>query len=136
MTPCRTAAGSPGRSAIGYPRRSGTCRPRTAGASRTVRYRRVLARRELPVGRADLSAGQPAAAREADPRPHQAAPARALGDQSRPKLYLCSPEDRPVIFAYHGYPWLIHRLTYKRTNHDNIHVRGYIEKGTTTTPFD
>jgi xylulose-5-phosphate/fructose-6-phosphate phosphoketolase len=44
--------------------------------------------------------------------------------------------DRPVIFAYHGYPMLIHRLTYRRTNHDNIHVRGYKEEGTTTTPFD
>ena len=44
--------------------------------------------------------------------------------------------DRPVIFAYHGYPWLIHRLTYRRTNHSNIHVRGYKEEGTTTTPFD
>ena len=44
--------------------------------------------------------------------------------------------DRPVVFAYHGYPWLIHRLTYRRTNHDNIHVRGYKEMGTTTTPFD
>lgn len=44
--------------------------------------------------------------------------------------------NRPVIFAYHGYPYLIHRLTYKRTNHDNIHVRGFIEEGTTTTPFD
>ncbi|HUN79322.1 MAG TPA: phosphoketolase family protein [Solirubrobacteraceae bacterium] len=43
---------------------------------------------------------------------------------------------QPVIFAYHGYPWLIHRLTYRRTNHDNIHVRGYKEEGTTTTPFD
>jgi xylulose-5-phosphate/fructose-6-phosphate phosphoketolase len=43
---------------------------------------------------------------------------------------------RPVIFAYHGYPSLIHRLTYRRTNHDNLHVRGYIEEGTTTTPFD
>ncbi|WP_243056760.1 phosphoketolase [Nocardioides sp. SR21] len=43
---------------------------------------------------------------------------------------------QPVIFAYHGYPWLIHRLTYKRTNHANIHVRGYKEEGTTTTPFD
>ena len=41
-----------------------------------------------------------------------------------------------MIFAYHGYPWLIHRLTYRRTNHDNIHVRGYKEEGTTTTPFD
>jgi len=44
--------------------------------------------------------------------------------------------DRPVVFAYHGYPWLIHRLTYSRRNHHNIHVRGYIEEGTTTTPFD
>lgn len=45
-------------------------------------------------------------------------------------------KDQPVIFAYHGYPTLIHRLTYKRTNHHNIHVRGFIEEGTTTTPFD
>jgi xylulose-5-phosphate/fructose-6-phosphate phosphoketolase len=44
--------------------------------------------------------------------------------------------DKPVVFAHHGYPWLIHRLTYRRTNHDNIHVRGYKEEGTTTTPFD
>jgi len=44
--------------------------------------------------------------------------------------------DKPIIFAYHGYPWLIHRLTYRRTNHANIHVRGYKEEGTTTTPFD
>jgi xylulose-5-phosphate/fructose-6-phosphate phosphoketolase len=44
--------------------------------------------------------------------------------------------DRPVLFAYHGYPWLIHRLTYRRTNHANVHVRGYKEEGTTTTPFD
>jgi xylulose-5-phosphate/fructose-6-phosphate phosphoketolase len=44
--------------------------------------------------------------------------------------------DRPIIFAYHGYPWLIHRLTYRRTNHANIHARGYKEEGTTTTPFD
>ncbi len=44
--------------------------------------------------------------------------------------------DKPVIFAFHGYPWLIHRLTYRRTNHHNLHVRGYIEEGTTTTPFD
>jgi len=43
---------------------------------------------------------------------------------------------RPVVFAYHGYPWLIHRLTYRRTNHSNLHVRGYKEEGTTTTPFD
>jgi xylulose-5-phosphate/fructose-6-phosphate phosphoketolase len=44
--------------------------------------------------------------------------------------------DKPIIFAYHGYPWLIHRLTYRRNGHDNIHVRGYKEEGTTTTPFD
>jgi xylulose-5-phosphate/fructose-6-phosphate phosphoketolase len=44
--------------------------------------------------------------------------------------------DRPIIFAYHGYPWLIHRLAYRRTNHPNLHVRGYKEEGTTTTPFD
>jgi hypothetical protein len=44
--------------------------------------------------------------------------------------------DKPIIFAFHGYPWLIHRLTYRRTNHPNLHVRGYKEEGTTTTPFD
>jgi xylulose-5-phosphate/fructose-6-phosphate phosphoketolase len=43
---------------------------------------------------------------------------------------------KPIVFAYHGYPWLIHRLAYRRTNHDNLHVRGYKEEGTTTTPFD
>src|SRR5881397_1901957 len=44
--------------------------------------------------------------------------------------------DRPIIFNFHGYPWLIHRLTYRRTNHKNLHVRGYKEEGTTSTPFD
>jgi len=44
--------------------------------------------------------------------------------------------DRPIVFAFHGYPWLIHRLTYRRTNHSSLHVRGYKEEGTTTTPFD
>jgi xylulose-5-phosphate/fructose-6-phosphate phosphoketolase len=44
--------------------------------------------------------------------------------------------DKPIIFAFHGYPWLIHRLTYRRTNHRNLHVRGYKEEGTITTPFD
>jgi xylulose-5-phosphate/fructose-6-phosphate phosphoketolase len=44
--------------------------------------------------------------------------------------------DKPIIFAYHGYPWLIHRMTYRRTNHGNLHVRGFKEEGTTTTPFD
>jgi xylulose-5-phosphate/fructose-6-phosphate phosphoketolase len=45
-------------------------------------------------------------------------------------------KDKPIVFAFHGYPWLIHRLTYRRTNHGNLHVRGYKEEGTTTTPFD
>ncbi|MEO7502858.1 MAG: phosphoketolase family protein [Gemmatimonadaceae bacterium] len=44
--------------------------------------------------------------------------------------------DRPIVFAFHGYPWLIHRLTYRRTSHGQLHVRGYVEEGTTTTPFD
>jgi len=62
-----------------------------------------------------------------DQHPH------GLSDETFDKLFTT---DRPVIFAYHGYPYLIHRLTYKRTNHQNIHVRGFIEEGTTTTPFD
>jgi xylulose-5-phosphate/fructose-6-phosphate phosphoketolase len=45
-------------------------------------------------------------------------------------------KDKPIVFAFHGYPWLIHRLTYRRTNHQNMHVRGYKEEGTTSTPFD
>lgn len=45
-------------------------------------------------------------------------------------------KDKPVIFAFHAYPWLIHKLTYRRANHNNIHVRGYKEEGTITTPFD
>jgi xylulose-5-phosphate/fructose-6-phosphate phosphoketolase len=56
-----------------------------------------------------------------------------LPDQDFDDLFT---QDRPVIFAFHGYPWLIHRLTYRRTNHDNLHVRGYKEEGTITTPFD
>jgi xylulose-5-phosphate/fructose-6-phosphate phosphoketolase len=56
-----------------------------------------------------------------------------LSEQEFDALFTTS---RPVIFAYHGYPWLIHRLTYRRANHHNIHVRGYKEEGTTTTPFD
>jgi xylulose-5-phosphate/fructose-6-phosphate phosphoketolase len=55
---------------------------------------------------------------------------------SDPEFDALFTEDRPVIFAFHGYPWLIHRLTYRRRNHHNIHVRGYKENGTTTTPFD
>jgi len=56
-----------------------------------------------------------------------------LPDRDFDSLFTTS---KPVIFAYHGYPWLIHRLTYRRNNHDNLHVRGYKEEGTTTTPFD
>ena len=64
--------------------------------------------------------------------PHDEHP-HGLADRDFDALFTT---DRPVIFAYHGYPWLIHRLTYRRTNHDNLHVRGYKEEGTTTTPFD
>jgi xylulose-5-phosphate/fructose-6-phosphate phosphoketolase len=56
-----------------------------------------------------------------------------LPDEEFDRLF---PVGTPVVFAFHGYPWLIHRLTYRRHNHDNIHVRGYKEEGTTTTPFD
>src|SRR5260370_131200 len=56
-----------------------------------------------------------------------------LSDQDFDSLFT---KDKPIIFAFHGYPWLIHRLTYRRTNHKNLHVRGYKEEGTTTTPFD
>ncbi len=56
-----------------------------------------------------------------------------LNDQDFDALFT---RDKPVIFAFHGYPWLIHRLTYRRANHDNFHVHGYREEGTTTTPFD
>jgi xylulose-5-phosphate/fructose-6-phosphate phosphoketolase len=56
-----------------------------------------------------------------------------LADETFDSLFT---QDRPVIFAYHGYPYLIHRLTYKRANHDNFHVHGFREEGTTTTPFD
>ncbi|HEY4125021.1 MAG TPA: hypothetical protein VGM36_10430, partial [Rhizomicrobium sp.] len=56
-----------------------------------------------------------------------------MEDQDFDELFT---KDKPVIFAYHGYPAMIHKLTYRRYNHDNIHVRGYKEEGTTTTPFD
>jgi xylulose-5-phosphate/fructose-6-phosphate phosphoketolase len=56
-----------------------------------------------------------------------------LSDQDFDALFTA---DKPIVFAYHGYPWLIHRLTYRRHNHRNLHVRGYKEEGTTTTPFD
>ena len=56
-----------------------------------------------------------------------------IPDEDFDRMFTC---DKPVIFAFHGYPWIIHRLTYRRKNHSNIHVRGYKEEGTTTTPFD
>jgi xylulose-5-phosphate/fructose-6-phosphate phosphoketolase len=56
-----------------------------------------------------------------------------LGDDAFDALFT---KDKPIVFAFHGYPWLIHRLAYRRHNHDNLHVRGYKEEGTTTTPFD
>ena len=65
-------------------------------------------------------------------QPDERAPARPVRRGLRHPLH----DRQAVVFAYHGYPWLIHRLTYRRTNHDNIHVRGYKEEGTTTTPFD
>jgi len=65
-------------------------------------------------------------------QPHEEHP-HGLTDHDFDALFTT---DKPVIFAHHGYPWLIHRLTYRRKNHDNIHVRGYKEEGTTTTPFD
>ena len=63
-------------------------------------------------------------------------PERASARPERPRLRRAVHPDRPIVFAFHGYPWLIHRLTYRRTNHKNLHVRGYEEEGTTTTPFD
>jgi xylulose-5-phosphate/fructose-6-phosphate phosphoketolase len=65
-------------------------------------------------------------------QPHEEHP-HGLTDRDFDALFTT---DKPVIFAHHGYPWLIHRLTYRRTNHRNLHVRGYKEEGTTTTPFD
>jgi xylulose-5-phosphate/fructose-6-phosphate phosphoketolase len=65
-------------------------------------------------------------------QPHSEHP-HGLSDAAFDALFTAS---RPVVFAFHGYPWLIHRLTYRRTNHANLHVRGYKEEGTTTTPFD
>jgi xylulose-5-phosphate/fructose-6-phosphate phosphoketolase len=56
-----------------------------------------------------------------------------LSDQDFDALFT---KDKPIVFAFHGYPWLVHRLTYRRTNHDNMHVRGYKEEGTITTYFD
>ncbi|MDE3225862.1 MAG: phosphoketolase family protein [Nitrospirota bacterium] len=65
-------------------------------------------------------------------QPHSEHP-HGLSDTEFDALFTA---DKPIIFAFHGYPWLIHRLTYRRANHKNLHVRGYKEEGTTTTPFD
>src|SRR4029079_9626329 len=65
-------------------------------------------------------------------QPHEEHP-HGLTDHDFDALFTTN---KPVIFAHHGYPWLIHRLTYRRHNHDNFHVRGYKEEGTTTTHFD
>jgi xylulose-5-phosphate/fructose-6-phosphate phosphoketolase len=87
-----------------------------------------LLRRHLPdlkirvVNVVDLMALQPASE-----HPH------GFSDQAFDAIFT---KDKPAIFAFHGYPWLIHRLTYRRANHDHLHVRGYKEEGTTTTPFD
>jgi xylulose-5-phosphate/fructose-6-phosphate phosphoketolase len=56
-----------------------------------------------------------------------------MSDQDFDSLFT---KDKPIIFAFHGYPWLIHRLTYRRANQESLHVSGYKEEGTTTTPFD
>ena len=66
-------------------------------------------------------------------RPSNKAHPHGLSDRDFDEMFTT---DRPVIFAFHGYPALIYRLTYRRNNHDNFHVRGYRDEGTTTTPFD
>ena len=103
-----------------------------------LRRRRADARDARRRGAAARAPARPAGARRQRRRPdapaaRDRAPARPVRRASSTR---CSPTDKPVIFAYHGYPWLIHRLTYRRTNHRNLHVRGYKEEGTTTTPFD
>ena len=70
-------------------------------------------------------------------QPHEAAACQRASERPpRPGLRHFFTPDKPIIFAFHGYPWLIHRLTYRRASHANLHVRGYKEEGTTTTPFD
>ena len=92
------------------------------------------ARRRLHYARASARPENPGDQRR---RPHEAAAAnRAPARTERLDFDELFTKDKPVIFAFHAYPWLIHRLTYRRTNHDNIHVRGYKEEGTITTPFD
>jgi xylulose-5-phosphate/fructose-6-phosphate phosphoketolase len=91
-------------------------------AAVTLLRQRIPELRIRVVNVVDLMALQPASE-----HPH------GLSDENFDALFTT---DKPVIFAFHGYPTLIHRLTYRRRNHPNIHVRGYLEEGTTTTPFD
>jgi xylulose-5-phosphate/fructose-6-phosphate phosphoketolase len=91
-------------------------------AAVSVLRRRIPELRVRVVNIVDLMKLQPA-----EEHPH------GLSDRDFDTLFT---RDKPILFAYHGYPWLIHRLTYRRTNHDNLHVRGYKEEGATTTPFD
>jgi xylulose-5-phosphate/fructose-6-phosphate phosphoketolase len=108
------------------------------GASRTWSWPAAATCRRWRPGRRFHPAR--ASARAEDPgrqrrRPDEAAAAhRASARLSDTDFDALFTKDKPVIFAFHGYPWLIHRLTYRRTNHDNIHVRGYKEEGTITTP--
>ena len=111
---------------------------------RRARRRHGLLRRRADAR--DAGRGRPAAparARAEGPRRQRRRPDEAAAAERAPARPAAtatstrsSPRDKPIIFAFHGYPWLIHRLTYRRTNHENLHVRGYKEEGTTTTPFD
>ena len=110
---------------------------------RRARRRPGLRRRHPDAGGAGRGGpAAPAPARAAGPRRQRRRPDAAAGREGasarpvRPRSSTRCSRPTPVVFAYHGYPWLIHRLTYRRTNHANIHVRGYKEEGTTTTPFD
>ena len=84
-------------------------------------------RKHFPIESPRDQCGRSDEAPASDEHPH------GLSDKDFDALFTT---DKPIIFAFHGYPWLIHRLTYRRTNHENLHVRGYKEEGTTTTPFD
>ena len=112
---------------------SGGSSPPSSFSSRTGRElvcRSVGARSGAPLSGCPQR-GQ--VARPAGPLQPQREHSHGLADKDFDDIFT---RDKPIIFAFHGYPWLIHRLTYRRTNHDNLHVRGYKEEGTTTTPFD
>ena len=119
-----------------------------SGSGRATRGRRARRRHGLRRRRAhagDACCGVAPARASSRPegpgRQRRRSDAAAAGERASARLSDAEFDalfttDKPVIFAYHGYPWLIHRLTYRRTNHANLHVRGYKEEGTTTTPFD